>query len=220
MIREHLRPWGINDELVLSAMYKVPRHKFMPPKVSEHAYHDHASQIEEGQTISQPFIVAATIQLSGAKPGQRVLDIGTGSGYQAAVLAAMGVEVYSVEINELLARTASECLSRLGYSVEIRVGDGYFGWPEKAPFDAIVVAAAPVEIPPALKEQLALGGKLVIPVGPQDSMQNLFVLTKTAGGFEQHYLDSVAFVPMTGEAERKRTAEEEAKTPQILLARR
>lgn len=220
MIREHLKPHGIDDEQVLSAMYNVPRHKFMHPKVIEHSYHDHASPIEESQTISQPFVVAATVQLSGAKSGQRVLDIGTGSGYQAAVLAAMGVEVYSIEINESLAGTASERLARLGYKVKTKVGDGYYGWPEKAPFDAIVVAAAPVEIPPALKEQLVVGGKLVIPVGSQDSVQNLFVLTRTEEGFKQAYLDSVTFVPMTGEAERKRVAETTAKATQILIARR
>ena len=197
---EQIAARGVSDPRVLAAMRRVPRHEFVPAELRAHAYEDHPLPIGEGQTISQPYIVALMTELASVRSGSRVLEVGTGSGYQAAVLAEAGAEVWSIEIVESLARSAAERLKRLGYkSVHVRQGDGYRGWPEQAPFDAIVVTAAPPEIPLALKQQLAQGGRLVIPVG--DSFQDLLVVTRTADGFATRSVAPVRFVPMTGEAQ-------------------
>jgi len=192
---------GVSDPSVLAALRKVPREEFVAPSLRSLAYTDRPLPIGEGQTISQPYIVALMSELAGLRPRARVLEVGTGSGYQAAVLAEMGCEVYSIEIVESLARSAAERLRRLGYaSVQVRAGDGYRGWPDRAPFAAILVTAAPEAIPPPLKEQLAVGGRLVIPVGAR--FGQLLVVTRTASGFETREVAPVAFVPMTGEAQR------------------
>jgi protein-L-isoaspartate(D-aspartate) O-methyltransferase len=201
MVAEQIEARGISDPLVLAALRKVPREQFVPPALRNLAYGDRPLPIGEGQTISQPYVVALMSELAGLRRGARVLEVGTGSGYQAAVLAEMGCEVYSIEIVESLATSAAERLRRLGYSsVRVRAGDGYRGWPERAPFAAILVTAAPPAVPSPLKEQLAMGGRLVIPVGPR--FGQLLVLTRTPQGFETREVAPVAFVPMTGEAER------------------
>lgn len=201
MVAVQIEARGISDPLVLAALRKVPREQFVPEALRNLAYGDHPLPIGEGQTISQPYIVALMSELAGLRRGARVLEVGTGSGYQAAVLAEMGCEVYSIEIVESLATSAAERLRRLGYpSVRVRAGDGYRGWPERAPFAAILVTAAPGAIPPPLKEQLAMGGRLVIPVGGR--FGHLVVVTRTKQGFETREVAPVAFVPMTGEAER------------------
>jgi protein-L-isoaspartate(D-aspartate) O-methyltransferase len=174
----------------------------VPPSLAEEAYGDHPLPIGEGQTISQPYIVALMTELLNLRGGERVLEVGTGSGYQAAVLAEIAGEVYSVEILEPLARSAAATLAGLGYGgVRVRAGDGYLGWPEAAPFDAIVVTAAPDHIPQPLLDQLRVGGHLVIPVGV--SYQELVVCTKTAAGVTRRSVIPVRFVPMTGEGVRR-----------------
>jgi protein-L-isoaspartate(D-aspartate) O-methyltransferase len=199
MVEEQLLARDIRDPAVLAAMREVPRHELIPGSVRVRAYGDHPLPIGHGQTISQPYIVARMTELAEVGEGSRVLEIGTGSGYQAAVLAALGAEVYTIEIVEPLGRRAAEDLTRLGYRVNARIGDGYRGWPERAPFDAIVVTAAPPEIPPPLIEQLAVGGRLVIPVGAD--YQELKVITRTAEGVEERSVFPVRFVSMTGEAQ-------------------
>lgn len=203
MVERQLRGRDITDPRVLEAMATVPRHLFVPPSQAAWAYQDGPLPIGHGQTISQPYIVALMTQLARPRPTARVLDIGTGSGYQAAVLAELVDQVYSIEIVEPLGLAARQRLKELGYdNVEVRVGDGYRGWPEKAPFDAIIVAAAPPEIPQPLIAQLAPGGRLVIPVGRY--WQELMVVEKDAvGRTRQWSVTPVAFVPMTGEAERR-----------------
>jgi protein-L-isoaspartate(D-aspartate) O-methyltransferase len=191
---------GVRDARVLDAMRQVPRHEFVPESERVLAYRDHPLPIGHDQTISQPYVVAAMTELAEVEPGMRVLEVGTGSGYQAAVLAAMGAQVFSVEIVEPLGLRARADLARLGYEVEVRIGDGYRGWPDKAPFGAIIVTAAPPQIPGPLKEQLAIGGHLVIPVG--DQYQELKVITRTERGFEDKSVFPVQFVPMTGEAQK------------------
>jgi protein-L-isoaspartate(D-aspartate) O-methyltransferase len=191
---------GVRDARVLDAMRQVPRHELVPESVRALAYRDHPLPIGHDQTISQPYVVAAMTELAEVEPGMRVLEVGTGSGYQAAVLAAIGAQVYSVEIVEPLGVRARADLARLGYDVEVRIGDGYRGWADKAPFGAIIVTAAPPHIPKPLKEQLAIGGRLVIPVG--DSYQELKVITRTERGFEEKSVFPVQFVPMTGEAQK------------------
>ncbi len=199
MVRETIASRDITDERVLRAMRAVPRHELVPEAHRGDSYEDHPVEIGHGQTISQPYIVALMSQLAQVEPGDVVLEVGTGSGYQAAVLAEMGVTVYSIEIVEPLARRAAADLRRLGYDrVHVRAGDGYRGWPEHAPFDAIVITAAPPRIPEPLKEQLAVGGRMVVPVG-EDGVQELVVLTRTEDGFEQENVTPVRFVPMTGE---------------------
>jgi protein-L-isoaspartate(D-aspartate) O-methyltransferase len=201
MVAVQIEARGISDPLVLAALRKVPREQFVPEALRNLAYGDHPLPIGEGQTISQPYVVALMSEVAGLRRGARVLEVGTGSGYQAALLAEMGCEVYSIEIVESLATSAAERLRRLGYSsVRVRAGDGYRGWPERAPFAAILVTAAPETIPPPLKEQLAMGGRLVIPVGGR--FGQLVVVTRTKQGFETREVAPVAFVPMTGEAER------------------
>ena len=203
MVEEQIRLRGVADPAVLAAMEKVPRHLFVPPPQRPAAYADAPLPIGHGQTISQPYIVARMTELLGVRRGDKVLEIGNGSGYQAAVLAEMGVRVYTIEIVEPLGREARETLARLGYrSVEVRVGDGYKGWPGEAPFDAIIVTAAPPKIPQPLLDQVKTGGRIVLPVG--DVWQDLEVLTKRRDGtFERQKVLPVRFVPMTGEAQRK-----------------
>jgi protein-L-isoaspartate(D-aspartate) O-methyltransferase len=203
MVTAQIEARGITDPRVLAAMRKVPRHLFIPRSEREQAYNDGPVPIGEGQTISQPYIVALMTELIHPQPGDRVLEIGTGSGYQAAVLAELAAEVYTIEIVEPLGRRAASLLSDLGYAnVHCRIGDGYRGWPEKAPFNAVVVTAAPGHIPEPLKQQLAPGGRLVIPVGT--AYQELLLITRTDSGFRQEPVTPVRFVPMTGEAERDR----------------
>lgn len=184
---------------VIDALRTVPRHEFVPEPYREFAYVNRPLPIGEDQTISQPYIVALMTDLAGVGPGSRVLEIGTGSGYQAAVLAEIVEHVYSIEIIESLGRRAQATLTRLGYdNVSVRIGDGYAGWPEEAPFDAIIVTAAPETVPTPLVEQLAVGGRLVVPVGPQFDSQVLRVLRKEADGeFSSRDVLPVRFVPFT-----------------------
>lgn len=201
MVETQIAARGVDDERVLTAMLNVPRHRFVPPRYRSRAHVDRPLPIGEDQTISQPLIVALMSQLAGIEPGDKVLEIGTGSGYHAAVMAEMGATVYTIEIIESLGRSARLVLEGLGYEdVHVRIGDGYQGWPEHAPFDAIVVTAAPPEIPQPLKDQLAVGGRMVLPVG--DRYQELEVIERTAAGFERERHGAVRFVPMTGEAQK------------------
>ena len=202
MVEEQLRRRDITDPAVLRAMGQVSRHLFVPQRLREYAYEDFALAIEEGQTISQPYIVACMTQALGVGKGDRVLEIGTGSGYQAAVLAQLGVRVYSIEIVPSLAASARQRLQALGYrNVEVRHGDGYLGWPEEAPFEGIIVTAAPDHVPPALVAQLAEGGRLVLPVG-EGGYQELLRLTRKGRETETDTLLPVRFVPMTGKAQK------------------
>jgi protein-L-isoaspartate(D-aspartate) O-methyltransferase len=202
MIDEQIRSRGLTDPAVLAAMAAVPRHRFVPEGERGDAYADRPLPIGAGQTISQPYIVALMTSLLGLRPGSRVLEVGTGSGYQAAVLSRLAGEVYTIEIVKSLGERARRTLAELGYrNVRCRIGDGYKGWPDAAPFDAIIVTAAPPRIPDPLLAQLKTGGKLVIPVG--DTYQDLIVLTKRRdGGFDRKNVLPVLFVPMTGEAQR------------------
>jgi len=203
MVREQIAGRGLKNTAVLAAMRKVPRHEFMPENVRPFAYDDRPVPIGLGQTISQPFIVALMTELAAVGRGSRVLEIGTGSGYQAAVLAELGADVYSIEILAPLTDRAGEILARLGYpQVKTRVGDGYLGWPEAAPFDAIIVTAAPPRVPEPLMQQLKVGGRLVLPVGRYD--QELEVITRAAVGFSEKSVIPVRFVPMTGKADQSR----------------
>jgi protein-L-isoaspartate(D-aspartate) O-methyltransferase len=192
------------DPRVAAAMLAVPRHELVPPQLRAQAYLNRPLPIGAGQTISQPYIVAIMSQLLEVGPGDRVYELGTGSGYQAAVLAEMGVEVYTVEIVPELAERARSTLQRLGYDrVHVRAGDGWLGWPEAAPFDGIVVTAAAERIPEPLVDQLKTGGRLVMPVGPAGWVQQLIVLTKEAdGALARQEILPVRFVPVTGEHAR------------------
>jgi protein-L-isoaspartate(D-aspartate) O-methyltransferase len=202
MVDEQLRRRGITDPAVLRAMTAVLRHEFLPESQRPLAYTDQPLPISQGQTISQPYIVALMTQVLELKPGESVLEIGTGSGYQAAVLAEITDRVYTIEILEPLAVRARETLQRLGYrNVLVRLGDGYRGWPEYAPFDAIVVTAAPDHIPQPLVDQLKVGGRMVIPIGSY--YQELILLRKGAdGNLTRQGVIPVRFVPMVGEAEK------------------
>jgi protein-L-isoaspartate(D-aspartate) O-methyltransferase len=208
MVRKQIEARGVEDVAVLQAMRRVPRHCFVPASLLGQAYDDHALPIGEGQTISQPYIVGLMTELLAPEPDDRVLEIGTGSGYQAAVLAELCCEVYSIEILPALGRRAATLLEELGYAdVHLHIGDGYRGWPEAAPFDGILVTAAPDHVPQPLLAQLAPGGRLVIPVG--EGPQWLEVHTRgpddAAGNavFEYEVKIAVRFVPMTGEARRR-----------------
>jgi protein-L-isoaspartate(D-aspartate) O-methyltransferase len=203
MVREQIEARGVRDARVLAAMRKVPRHLFVPAEEQGEAYNDYPLAIGHGQTISQPYIVAYMTDALELKPRDRVLEIGTGSGYQAAILAELVAEVYSIEIVEPLAKEAEARLRRLGYSkVQVRAGDGYRGWPEAAPFDAIIVTAAPSHVPQPLVDQLREGGRMVLPLGSWE--QDLVRLRRTREGILREYLLPVRFVPMTGEAEKRR----------------
>ena len=201
MVREQILDRGITDPATLEAMRTVPRHDFLPLRLRSEAYMDYPLPIGHGQTISQPYIVAFMTEAIGPQPGERILEIGTGSGYQAAVFAATGAEVYTIEIIEPLAAMAQQTLERLGYdNAQVRYGNGHKGWTEKAPFDAIVVTCAPDKIPPALVEQLRDGGRMIIPVG-SGMNQDLILMRKEGGKIAKQSVLPVRFVPMTGEAQ-------------------
>jgi len=203
MVAEQLVRRGIRQERVLRAMARVPRHRFVPEHLALQAYDDGPLPIGHGQTISQPYIVALMSELLDLQPGQRVLEIGTGSGYQAAILSTMGVRVFSVEIIPDLGEQARTLLSALGYAhIQVKIGDGYQGWPEAAPFDGIIVTCAPGQIPEPLKMQLAEGGRMVIPVGDR-YVQKLVRLVKTEGRLKEEKVVDVRFVPMVDEKGRK-----------------
>lgn len=195
MVKDQIQARGVMDHRVLEAMRSVPRHLFVPQKERSKAYQDSPLPIGYGQTISQPYIVAYMCEALGLRGEEKVLEIGTGSGYHAAVLSLLAKEVYTIEIIEPLARQAEERLRELGYhNVRVRCGDGYKGWPEEAPFDAIVVTAAPPEIPQSLVDQLKVGGRMVIPVG--EGLQDLLRITRTQEGAKVERLLPVRFVPM------------------------
>lgn len=202
MVRTQLASRGITDPAVLRAMGEVRRHEFVPDSQKGSAYEDHPLPIGEGQTISQPYIVALMTQALDLSGGERVLEVGTGSGYQAAVLGELTGEVYTVEIIGALAERAAEDLDRLGYSnVHVKNADGYYGWEEHAPFDAVIVTAAASHVPPPLLEQLKDGGLLIIPLGSQRYYQTLTLIEKRGEETETTHLTSVRFVPMTGRAQ-------------------
>jgi len=200
MVERTIASRDVTDENVLEAMRSVPRHLFVPPDSIDLAYRDHPLPIGYGQTISQPYIVAWMTELLDLQPGEKVLEIGTGSGYQAAVLAELeGVEVYTIEIVPELAEIAENRLQELGYSdVKVMQGDGYYGWAEYAPFDAIIVTAAPDHLPAPLVEQLTEGGRLVIPIGPPGGYQTLWQFVKEGEDVTAYSMGGVAFVPFTG----------------------
>ncbi|MBM4266073.1 MAG: protein-L-isoaspartate(D-aspartate) O-methyltransferase [Deltaproteobacteria bacterium] len=203
MVREQIESRGVDDPAVLAAMRRVPRDRFLPEDRLAEAHGDYPVQIGHGQTISQPYIVAIMSELARVEPGDRVLEVGTGSGYQAAILAEMGARVWTIEIVEPLAKSAAQLLRDLGYDdVTVRHGDGYAGWPEEAPFDAIVLTAAPLKIPQPLLDQLAPRGRLVAPVGR--FAQELVVVTRGENGLEYESVLGVRFVPMTGAAQQVR----------------
>lgn len=199
MVREQIVARGVTDARVLAAMRRVPRHRFVPAALAGNAYADTPLAIGHGQTISQPYIVARMCELAALTPTSRVLEIGTGCGYQAAVLAQLTNQVYTIEIVEALAQRAEATLRELGlFHVHVRCGDGSCGWPEAAPFDAIVVAAAPEEVPQPLLDQLGADGRLVVPVG--GAQQDLRLYQRTARGVTMEPVLAVTFVPMTGSA--------------------
>jgi protein-L-isoaspartate(D-aspartate) O-methyltransferase len=197
MVAEQLKGRDITDPRVLAAMGKVPRHRFVPDYFVPLAYNDHPLPIGSGQTISQPYIVALMTQWAEVKSGDKVLEVGTGSGYQAAVLAELTDQVWSIELKPELAEAAKKRLRALGYGrIHLRCGDGYQGWPEEAPFDAILVTATAPEVPPALQKQLKEGGRLVIPVGYPESIQQLLLLRKVNGDLREEKSLPVRFVPL------------------------
>ena len=204
MVRNQIEARGVKDRAVLDAMRKVPRHRFVPEPLRERAYEDDPLPIGEGQTISQPYIVAWMTELIAPRKGMRVLEIGTGSGYQAAVLAECVDEVDTIEVVEVLGRRADRLLRDMGYrNIRTRIGDGYHGWPERAPFDAILLTAAPPDdVPRPLLDQLKVGGRLVAPVGR--GLQTLVRITRTETGFHRESIAPVRFVPMTGKAQGDR----------------
>lgn len=203
MVRRQLQARDINDKKVLEAMGRIPRHLFVQRRYWNDAYADHPLPIDEGQTISQPYIVALMTQCLDLKREDKVLEIGTGSGYQASVLAYIVDDVYSIEIREALAEKAAETLRGLNFSnVSVKCADGYFGWKEQAPFDAIIVTCAANHIPPPLLDQLKEGGRLIIPLGSTLYYQTLTLITKEDGKPLVEHITSVRFVPMTGEAQK------------------
>jgi len=202
MVATQIEARGVHDERVLAAMRRVPRHLFVPDALRDEAHRDGPLPIGSGQTISQPYIVALMTELLRPRPDMKVLEIGTGSGYQAAVLAECAGQVYTIEIVPELGRSAARLLESLDYdNIHTRIGDGFDGWPEQAPFDAVIVTAAPAEIPQPLLDQLAVGGRLVIPVG--SGAQDLILVTRTEKGFDRQFITPVRFVPMTGKAESR-----------------
>ncbi len=205
MVRHQIQGRGLKDERLLKALLTVPRHLFVPGQYRREAYEDYPLPIGEGQTISQPYIVALMTEVAEVKPGDKVLEIGTGSGYQAAVLNQLTDQVFSIEIRETLAGRASSVLQSLNYTgVKVRWADGYFGWPEEAPFDAILVTCAANHIPPPLFQQLKEGGRLVIPVGSTVFFQTLTLVRKIGGKPVVKQLLDVRFVPMVGEIEKEK----------------
>lgn len=198
MVKYQIQQRGIKDTNVLNAMLKVPRHEFVPERYKSQAYADHPLPIGHGQTISQPYIVALMTELVDIKKGEKALEIGTGSGYQAAILAEIIDSVFTIEIIKELGESAKETLQKLGYKkVNINIADGYYGWKEHAPFDAIIVTAAAEHIPPPLIEQLSENGKMVIPVGHPYQVQNLLLVEKKNGKVTSKNIIPVRFVPLT-----------------------
>lgn len=205
MVERDIKVRGVKDPKVLKAMSRIARERFVEKGFAEQAYEDHPLPIGEGQTISQPYVVAFMTEALKMKPADRVLEIGTGSGYQAAVLAEIVTKVYTVEIRKGLAERAERLLRDLGYrNIKVKYGDGYFGWQEHGPYDAIIVTAAANHIPPPLIRQLKEGGRLIIPLGSTIYSQMLTIATKKKGELDVVQLVSVAFVPMVGEAEKKK----------------
>jgi protein-L-isoaspartate(D-aspartate) O-methyltransferase len=199
MVERDLKGRGISDQRLLAAMGRIPRHRYVTEELQAQAYADHPLPIAEGQTISQPYVVALMTEALRLQPSDRVLEIGTGSGYQAAVLAELVREVFTIEIRKPLAETAEQRLQQLGYrNVRVSYGDGYYGWEEAAPFDAIIITAAANHIPPPLLKQLKDGGRLILPLGSTVFSQTLTLLTKSGERFQTEQLGAVAFVPMTG----------------------
>lgn len=216
MIRRDILGGGIQNPRVITAMGTVPRHEFVPPDQRRLSYHDMALPIGYGQTISPPFVVAYMTEQLDPQPSDRVLEIGTGSGYQAAILSGLVAEVYTIEIVEPLARRAAETLRRLGYkNVFVKAGDGYQGWPEHAPFDKIIVTCSPEKVPQPLVDQLKEGGRMVIPVGER-YQQTMYLLRKTNGQLVTESLKPTLFVPMTGIAESQREVQPDPTKPQIV----
>ena len=200
MVRNQLAAAGISDPQVLQVMGEVPRHEFVPMALRAYAYVDGPLPIGHGQTISQPFIVAFMTQALQLTKEETVLEVGTGSGYQAAILGKLAKEVYTIEIVPPLAESSTELLAKLGFNnVHVRLGDGYLGWPEKAPFDAIIVTCAPDHVPEPLVSQLKEGGRLIVPVGVAGGIQQLVLLRKKEGNIVRENMLDVRFVPMTGE---------------------
>ncbi len=198
MVKFQIEDRGVKDKYVLDAMRAVLRHQLVPAAYLSQAYNDHPVPIGYGQTISQPYIVALMTELADIKPGERALEIGTGSGYQAAVLAEITDSVYTIEIIKELGLTAADKLKKMGYKkVQVKVADGYYGWKEFAPFDAIIVTAAAEHIPPPLIEQLKEGGKMIIPVGHPFQVQNLMLVEKKEGKIKTKNILPVRFVPFT-----------------------
>ncbi len=202
MVKTQIMARGVQDSLVLKAMTRVKRHRYVPENLQYAAYNDEPLPIGHGQTISQPYIVAYMTEALRLKGGEKVLEIGTGSGYQAAVLAEIAGDVYTIEIVEPLGKEAKAVLEEEGYqNIHCRVGDGYQGWPEAAPFDGIIVTAAPPSIPEPLIQQLKEGGRMIVPVGTW--FQDLILITKRKGKVEKERLIPVRFVPMTGKIQKK-----------------
>lgn len=199
MVQTQIAARGVTDARVLAAMGRVPRERFVPATLQANAYDDAPLPIGDGQTISQPFIVAYMVAALGLEGGERALEIGTGSGYAAAVLAEIAAEVYTVERLPTLAKSAAATLAQAGYGrINVRCGDGTLGWPEAAPFDAILVSAGGPDVPTTLRDQLAPGGRLVMPVGQSRGMQRLLRVIRTSDGFDTQTLDAVRFVPLIG----------------------
>jgi len=204
MVEKDMRDRGLKDPVVLTVMRKVPRHLFVDESLWSQAYEDHPLPIGEGQTISQPYVVALMTEELRLKPEDRVLEVGTGSGYQAAVLAEIVKAVYTIEIRKSLADHAAERLAALGYrNVKVKCGDGYFGWEEQAPFDAIIITAAANHVPPPLIKQLKEGGRLIVPLGSTVYFQTLTLATKRKGDLDVEQISPVAFVPMVGEMQKR-----------------
>jgi len=205
MVAEQLAGRDITDRRVLDVMERVPRHLFVPPPYRDQSYEDYPLPIGDDQTISQPYIVALMTQSLALQGGEKVLEIGTGSGYQAAVLAELKARVFTIEINAQLAEKAAQTLRGLNYRhIQVKSGDGFFGWPEEAPFDGIIVTCASPRIPPPLVEQLKEGGRLILPLGDARPFQVLTLATKTGGKLRTREISGVRFVPMTGEAQKKK----------------
>jgi len=202
MVEDQIISRGIRDSAVINAMLRIPRHEFVPGKFRESAYNDSPIPIGRGQTISQPYIVALMSEILRPAPGRKILEVGTGSGYQTAILAETGAEVYTIEIIPEIAERTRLLLEKLGYAdINFRIGDGYSGWEENAPYDGIIVTAAPGNVPEALVSQLKEGGRMVIPVGGEE--QELLLIEKSEKGVAYRKVTSVRFVPMTGKPGRE-----------------